>query len=89
MHYSGILIQTRAGDLTAAAAEIEKIPNVEVRLVYPESGRLIAVQETADAAAQEEGLRRIQRSSRVQFAALVHHLVDGGGALGAPGEGTR
>jgi nitrate reductase NapAB chaperone NapD len=80
MHYSGILVVTRPQDVDECARRLAALPGVEVRCRYPESGRLIAVQETATAGAQEEGLRRIQALPRVAFAALVHHLIDPGTA---------
>ena len=75
MHYSGILVQTKADELTHCVDQLEQLPGVEVHFCYPETDRLIAVLETESAAEQEEGLRRIQLSPRVIQAALVHHRI--------------
>ena len=76
MHYSGILITTRAQDLMATVRDVEALPGVGVHYCYPESGRLIAVQETGSAQEQQDGLRRIQSLAGVVTAALVEHRVD-------------
>jgi len=75
-HYSGLLVTARAGELERCRAELERQPGVEVHFVYPDSGRVIAVQEGSTASAQEEGLRRIQALPSVRVAALVEHRID-------------
>jgi nitrate reductase NapAB chaperone NapD len=57
-------------------ADLESLPGVEVHFSYPESGRIILVQETETIEAQGEGFRRIQALPRVRMAALVEHRVD-------------
>ena len=76
MHYSGILVVTEPQRLEDCARRLATLPGVEVHYRYPESGRLIAVQETTSAGEQKDGLRRIQAQSGVVMAALVNHLVD-------------
>ena len=76
MHYSGILVRAKADDFPSCIEQLERIPGVEVHFCYPDSGRLIAVLETASAGEQEEGLRRMQLSPRVLQAAFVHHRID-------------
>jgi len=75
-HYSGLLVTARTGELERCRAELDALPGVEVHFVYPDSGRLIAVQEGETAKAQEEGLRRIQALPSVRVAALVEHRID-------------
>ncbi len=76
MHYSGILVVTAPFEIHATASRLEALPGVEVHFSYPEHGRLVVVQETASARAQEEGLRRIQALPGVRLAALVEHRID-------------
>ncbi len=76
MHYSGLLILTRAGALDRCVEALGALAGVEVHFVYPESGRIIAVQETETARDQQEGLRRIERLPEVATAALVEHRVE-------------
>jgi nitrate reductase NapAB chaperone NapD len=76
MHYSGILVITEANETAGCAADLGALPGVEVHFCYPESGRIILVQETDTVEAQEEGFRRIQALPRVRMAALVEHRVD-------------
>ena len=75
-HYSGILVTTDPVTLDRCRRDLEALPGVEVHFCYPDSGRLIAVQETATAREQEEGLRRIQKLPSVKLAALVEHRVE-------------
>ena len=77
-HYSGLLVTARSSSPERCRADLEGLPGVEVHFVYPDSGRLIAVQEGATAKAQEEGLRRIQALPSVRVAALVEHRIDDG-----------
>ena len=49
---------------------------VEVYFAYPDSDRLVAVQESDTAQTQEEGLRRIQSLPSVRMAALVEHRIE-------------
>jgi len=85
-HYSGILVTAGAASLERCREELEALPGVEVHYLYPDSGRLIAVQETETVTQQEEGLRRIQALPTVRIAALVEHRIED-----APGaaEGER
>lgn len=76
MHYSGLLILTRTGALDGCVEALGALPGVEVHFVYPDSGRIIAVQETETARGQQEGLRRIERLPSVATAALVEHRIE-------------
>jgi nitrate reductase NapAB chaperone NapD len=76
MHYSGILVVVAPADVDRAARSVASLPGVEVHYLYPDSGRLIAVQESETADQQQEGLRRIQALAGVQMAALVEHRID-------------
>ena len=80
MHYSGILVVTGLNETADCVADLEALPGVEVHFSYPQSGRIILVQETETVEAQEEGFRRIQALPRVRMAALVEHRVDPDGA---------
>ncbi|MDX1631234.1 MAG: chaperone NapD [Thermoanaerobaculia bacterium] len=75
-HYSGILVLTEMDCLDRCRAQLEELPGVEVHYCYPDSGRIIAVQETETVGDQEEGLQRIQRLPTVTMAALVEHRID-------------
>lgn len=75
-HVSGILVTAREGALERCREEVDALPGFEVHFLYPDSGRLIAVQESADADAQEEGLRRLQAMTSVRVAALVEHRIE-------------
>lgn len=77
-HVSGILVYVRPGALARCRADLEALPGVEVHHFDEAGGRLVAVQETATAEEQEEGLRRIQRLAGVRLAALVEHRIDRG-----------
>lgn len=76
MHYAGILVISRPGSLERCLHELRALPGVEVHFSYPESHRVIAVQETGTVRDQEEGLRRIQALDSVETAALVEHRID-------------
>ena len=76
MHYSGILVLVAPADIQRTALALETLPGVEVHYLYPDSGRIIAVQETDTAAGQKEGLRRIQALQGVRTAALVEHRIE-------------
>ena len=76
MHYSGILVTTQPSRFQHTLRGLEQLPGIEVHFCYPESGRLIAVQETESAEEQELGLRRIQALPGVLMAALVEHRID-------------
>lgn len=76
MHYSGILVLVDPSGIDQAAQALETLPGVEVHYLYPDSGRIIAVQETDTAEAQQDGLRRIQAVDGVHMAALVEHRID-------------
>lgn len=56
---------------------LETLPGVSVHYCYPETGRLIAVQETDSAREQQTGLRRIQELPGVLLAAVVEHRIEG------------
>jgi nitrate reductase NapAB chaperone NapD len=75
-HYSGILVLAVPGAFERCAQEVGSEAGVEVHYLYPDSGRLIAVQETETAGEQESGLRRIQNLPSVLSAALVEHRID-------------
>ncbi len=80
-HYSGILVLARPADLDLCRAELERLDGIEVHFLYPDSGRIIAVQETATAEEQQDGLRRIQALPSVRSAALVEHRIDRSGEI--------
>ncbi|MDH3745619.1 MAG: chaperone NapD [Acidobacteriota bacterium] len=88
MHYSGILVRARPANLIDTLWDLEAIPGVDVHYCYPESGRLIAVQETQTAEQQESGLRKIQSLPGVVNAALVEHRIERRGAVPAPESST-
>jgi len=76
MHLSSILVVTDPTATQQCARDLEALRGVEVHYLYPESGRIIAVQESSTSEDQEAGLRRIQALERVRLAALVEHRVD-------------
>lgn len=76
MHYSGILVVVAPTEVERAAETLEALPGVEVHYLYPDSGRIIAVQETDSAEGQQDGLRRIQELEGVRMAALVEHRIE-------------
>lgn len=76
MHYSGILVTTRPGEVVECARDLETLAGVEVHFCYPESHRIVAVQETVGVTEQQDGLRRIQALPRVVAAALVEHRIE-------------
>lgn len=78
MHLSSILVVTDPAAMDRCSQELESLRGVEVHYLYPDSGRIIAIQETTTAADQEEGLRRIQALESVRLAAMVEHRVDDG-----------
>jgi len=75
-HYSGILVLALDADLDRCRQELESLEGIEVHFLYPDSGRIIAVQETATADQQQEGLRRVQALPSVRVAALIEHRID-------------
>ena len=75
-HYSGILVTTEAAQIDRCRAELEKLPGVEVHYLYPDSGRIVAVQETDTVEQQQDGLRAIQALASVRMAALVEHRIE-------------
>lgn len=76
MHYSGILVMVEPAGIDRVVQTLETLSGVEVHYLYPDSGRIIAVQETDTAEAQQDGLRRIQALDGVHMAALVEHRID-------------
>jgi nitrate reductase NapAB chaperone NapD len=76
MHYSGILVVATPRRLDDCRRRLAARPGLEVHYCEPERDRLIVVQETADAAGQERGLRWIQSLPEVAVAALVEHRID-------------
>jgi nitrate reductase NapD len=76
MHYSAILILTTPNELTPCLQELADLASVEVHYEYPESGRLIAVQESNSLEEQKENLQRIQSLPSVLMAQLVYHYLD-------------
>jgi nitrate reductase NapAB chaperone NapD len=75
-HVSGLLVLAFPGMLEQCAEEVGALPGVEVHYLYPDSSRLIAVQESGTAREQEVGLGRIQRLPSVLSAALVEHRIE-------------
>lgn len=76
MHLSSILVVTDPNRTQQCASDLEALHGVEVHYLYPDSGRIIAIQETSTSKDQEEGLRRIQSLDSVRLAALVEHRLD-------------
>lgn len=76
MHYSGVLVVVPRSQIDEMAARIQALPGTEVRYSYPESGRLIVVQETDTVEEQQEGLRRLKALPGVVMAEAVYHHVD-------------
>ena len=76
MHLSSILVVTDPTATQQCARDLEALRGVEVHYLYPDSGRIIAVQESSTSEDQEAGLRRIQALESVRLAALVEHRVD-------------
>ena len=76
MHYSAIVILTTPKRLTPCLQELADLASVEVHYEYPESGRLIAIQESNSLEEQKENLRRIQSLPSVLTAQLVYHYLD-------------
>lgn len=77
VHYSGILVTTRPNEVRETIRDLETLPGISVHYCYPETGRLIAVQEADSAGGQQTGLRRIQELPRVLLAAVVEHRIEG------------
>jgi len=76
MHYSGILVMVPRSQIDEMVERIQDLPGVEVRYTYPESGRLIVIQETETVEGQQEGLRRLKALPGVVMAEAVYHHVD-------------
>lgn len=76
VHYAGIVVVVRPGDLERVAEALDALAGVEVYHRDPEGGRLVVVQEAGSARDQEEGFRRIEALSGVVTAALVEHRID-------------
>ena len=76
MHTSGIIVTLLPERMEICRRDIESLPGVEVRLTYPEQGKMVVVQETGDGEAQEDLLRRIQAHPDVLAADLVYHHVE-------------
>jgi nitrate reductase NapAB chaperone NapD len=75
-HISGILVVVEPGRAESCRTRLEALPGVEVHYLDEPGGRIVAVQETATASEQEQGLRRIQQLAGVRLAALVEHRID-------------
>lgn len=80
MHYSGVLVVVPRSQIDEMTSRIQSLPGTEVRYSYPESGRLIVVQETETVEEQQEGLRRLKALPGVVMAEAVYHHVDTEGA---------
>jgi len=76
MHLSSILVVTDPTTTHQCARDLEALRGVEVHYLYPDSGRIIAVQESSTSKDQAAGLLRIQALESVRLAALVEHRVD-------------
>lgn len=76
MHFSAIVVRSTPQDLTRCLAELEALPKVEVHYSYPESGWIIAIQESTHLDQQRETLRRVQSLASVRMAQLVYHYND-------------
>jgi len=85
VHYSGVLILVSPGRLGECVRELDALSGVEIRFRYPESGRIIAVQESETAESQEDGLRRIRALPQVMSAGLVYHHVNDEPVISEPG----
>ena len=75
-HYSGIMVVARPGRLRACEDAIRQSGLAEIHHDDPESGRIIAVLETATLEEQPEALRRIRALPDVLLAELVYYLHD-------------
>ena len=89
MHFSRILVVAARGRLSACLERLESLPGLEIHFVYPESGRIIVVQETDSVDRRQEGLRRIQALPEVWLAELVYHRIEDGLAPDLAGAGSR
>ena len=72
MHLSAILARSTLQDLSRCIEELEALPGVEVHYTYPESGKIIAIQEGTSVNQQQETLRQVQSLSSVLTAELVY-----------------
>lgn len=82
MHYSGVIVTLLPGRMEICRRELETLPGVEVRLTYPEQGKMVVVQETGGVEAQQDLLRHIQAHPDVLAADLVYHHVEHGSQRG-------
>jgi len=73
---SAILVVSTPQKLPQCSQELEALPGIEVYYSYPESGRIIAIQETQSVRAQEENLRQIQSLPSVLGAQLICYYHD-------------
>jgi len=89
VHYAGIVVVVRPGELEQTAEALGSLPGVEVHFRDPDGGRLVVVQEAGSARAQEEGFRRIEALPGVATAALVEYRVDQPAEAAAEPGGTR
>jgi len=73
LNLSAILVVVPAPDLDAAIGRLEALPGVEVRHTDPATGRILALQEADDVAAEVAGLGRIQALPGIVLAEMVYH----------------
>lgn len=76
MHLSAILARSTPQDMPKCIDEIEALVGVEVHYAYPETGQIIAIQESSSVNQQQETLRQVQSLSSVLMAELVYHYND-------------
>lgn len=83
MQYSGIVVSTRAADVTDVARRLESCPGVEVYLRDEASGRIVVVHEAHGVETHETVLRQIGNLPGVLAAGLACHFLDTGGEAGS------
>lgn len=75
-HYAGVLISIEPACLTEVRRTLDGTAGVEVHHVDPQSGRCVAVLESADRAAGERIFASLSCLPHVHSVDLVYHLVD-------------
>ena len=73
MNLSGVLVVTRPETLSSVALALSALPGVEVHQQDPDCGRLVAVLEAPDIAAETALLKLVQAVPGVVLAEMVTH----------------
>lgn len=76
MHYSALLVKLSPDHWTEGLRQLGALSGLDIHHVYPESGKVLVVQETESRSEQEEGLRQIQALPCVLYAGLVQYRVE-------------